>query len=91
MIRITSAAAAAALILIAAPRTSAAQASAQDHQEMEMMGDSMPAGKHLRLTPHWPAQPGDQARADSMVNRRSPSTPTWRRRSRPATGCSRRR
>jgi hypothetical protein len=68
MTRITSAAAAAALMLIAAPQTSAAQASAQDHQEMEMMGDSMPAGKHLRLTPHWPAQPGDQARADSVVN-----------------------
>lgn len=68
MTRITSAAAAAALLLIAAPRTSAAQAPGQDHQEMEMMDDSMPAGKHLKLTPHWPEQPGDQARADSIVN-----------------------
>jgi hypothetical protein len=68
MTRITSAAAAAALILIAAPQRSAAQVPGQDQREMEMMGDSMPAGKHLVVTPHWPLRPGDQAHADSLVN-----------------------
>jgi hypothetical protein len=67
MTRITLAALAALFILMATPWASVAQAAGQDRQDMEMMGDSMPAGKHLRLTPHWPAQPGDEARADSLV------------------------
>jgi hypothetical protein len=67
MTPITSAAAAVVLLLVASPRASAAQATGHDHADMEMMDDSMPAGKHLRLTPRWPDQPGDQARADSLL------------------------
>ena len=61
--------AAAAVLFICATGAgpAAAQASGHDHEAMEMTGDSIVAGKHLRLTPHWPAQPDDQARADSLV------------------------
>jgi hypothetical protein len=68
MTKITSAAAAAVLLLVALPRSSAAQAMDHDDGAMEMSGDSMPAGRHLRLTPRWPEQPGDQVRADSLVS-----------------------
>jgi hypothetical protein len=44
-----------------------AQTGAHDHQEPELMSDSVVAGKHLRVTPQWPLQQGDQARADSLV------------------------
>lgn len=67
MTRILPAASAAVLLFLAVPAASAAQA-AEDHAGMEMMDDSLPAGRHLRLTPHWPEQPGDRARADSLVS-----------------------
>jgi len=67
MSRIIPTAAAVVLILVGSPLAAAAQAPRHDHQDMEMMGDSMPAGRHLKLTPAWPEEPGDQARADSLV------------------------
>lgn len=66
MTRTLPAAAAAVVLLVAVPGASAAQA-AHEHADMEMMDDSMPVGQHLRLTPHWPEQPADRARADSLL------------------------
>lgn len=67
MPRTLTPAAAALFICVAGAGPAAAQASGHDHQAMEMMEDSVVPGKHLRLTPTWPVQPGDQARADSLV------------------------
>lgn len=58
---------AAVLLLATAPRPAMAQSPAQDHAQIEMMGDAATAGKHLVLTPLQPGQPGDQARANSLV------------------------
>jgi hypothetical protein len=33
-----------------------------------MMGDTMDAGRHLRMTPHWDERSGDRARADSLAD-----------------------
>ena len=67
MTRLTPTAAAVVLLFIASPSATLAQASVHDQQDMEMMTDSMPAGRHLTLTPRWSEQPGDRARADSLV------------------------
>jgi hypothetical protein len=76
MRRITPAAGAAIVLLAASMQTAVAQETpSDDHHDMaagaasmeEMMGDSMMAGRHLKLTPGWPEQPGDRARADSLV------------------------
>jgi len=67
MTRLTPTAAAVVLLFVAPPRAILAQASGHGQQDMEMMTDSMPAGKHLTLTPRWPERSGDQARADSLV------------------------
>ncbi|MEZ4413695.1 MAG: hypothetical protein R2910_11975 [Gemmatimonadales bacterium] len=53
------------LVLTAAAGPATAQGSAQ--HDMAMMEATDVAGKHLTVTPHWPVQPGDSARADSIV------------------------
>jgi len=59
-------AAAVVLTLTLAAVPAAGQAAAE--HDMDMMGASDVAGRHLTVTPHWPTQPGDSARADSIVH-----------------------
>ncbi|MEO8138804.1 MAG: hypothetical protein ABI742_04105 [Gemmatimonadota bacterium] len=71
--RTTPAALAVALFaLLASSRTPAQTPAGHDHglagASMDMgMGDSTLSMKHMRMTPSWPVQPGDSARADSVV------------------------
>jgi hypothetical protein len=65
---------AATVLMLSARALSAQEPSIHQDHEMadgaameEMSADSMGAGKHLRLTPHWVEQPGDRDRADSLV------------------------
>jgi hypothetical protein len=67
MPKLTSIAAAVVLILVVSTRAAVAQAPTHDHDGMQAMADSMPAGNHLKVTPVWPEQPGDEARGDSLV------------------------
>lgn len=71
--RTTPAAIAVALSSLLTSSQALAQTSAgHDHAiaggSMAMaMGDSTLGKKHMRMTPTWPVQPGDSARADSLV------------------------
>jgi len=67
MHRLAPTAAAVVLALTIATVPAAAQAAAAQH-DMAMMEATDVAGKHLTVTPHWPTQPGDSARADSIVH-----------------------
>ena len=69
MHRSTSTASAVVLLLaaLAAPAQVHAQSESAMPQGMDMMGASDVAGKHMTVTPSWPLQPGDMARADSLL------------------------
>ncbi len=66
MRRLAPTAVAVVLILTIAALPAAAQGTAAQH-DMAMMGTTDVASKHLTVTPRRPTQPGDSARADSIV------------------------
>jgi len=69
MHRITSTASAVVLLFaaLAAPTHLHAQSESAMPQDMDMTGASDMAGKHMKVTPSWPLQPGDAAHADSLL------------------------
>jgi hypothetical protein len=67
MLRFAPTSTAVILLVGLAAGSAAAQAAAPEQMDMAMTGDQLVAGRHMLMTPAWPLQPGDQARADSLV------------------------
>jgi hypothetical protein len=69
MYRVRTVAGAAAILaaVLASPLAAQQDGMVSGDDMMMSMGDSTVMAKHLVLTPHWNEQPGDRARADSLL------------------------